>query len=133
MHDAVCKEFRLWNSVLYFLEALLRTGVSNLCWMRLQDTFLSLDAVPQATDLDSVKKLTLECDPDKLTIAMALNWRRAIRSVNLHTNIPGRLEQGDQIVNSRTAEMGESEEWSACIPMTEKIQIMQKPVISLLW
>ena len=33
------REFRRWNFALYFLEVPLRTGVSNLYWMRLQDTF----------------------------------------------------------------------------------------------
>ena len=33
------REFRRLNFALYFLEAPLRTEVSNLCWMRLQDTF----------------------------------------------------------------------------------------------
>ena len=36
------REFRRWNSALYFLEAPLRTGVSNLYWMRLQDICLLL-------------------------------------------------------------------------------------------
>lgn len=105
IHDAVCKG----DQTLEFCPVFLGSAFKNRGVQPLLDAITRylpspLDAVPsQATDLDSGEKLTLECDPDKPTIAMAFKLTEEQFGQLTYTRIyQGSLNKGDQIVNSRT-------------------------------
>ena len=105
IHDAVCKGVQTLEFCPVFLgSAFKNRGVQPLLDAITRYLPSPLDAVPsQATDLDSGEKLTLECDPDKPTIAMALKLTEEQFGQLTYTRIyQGSLNKGDQIVNSRT-------------------------------
>ncbi|MEC7130924.1 MAG: elongation factor G [SAR324 cluster bacterium] len=105
IHDAVCKGVQTLEFCPVFLgSAFKNRGVQPLLDAITRYLPSPLDAVPsQATDLDSGEKLTLECDPDKPTIAMAFKLTEEQFGQLTYTRIyQGSLNKGDQIVNSRT-------------------------------
>ena len=105
IHDAVCKGVQTLEFCPVFLgSAFKNRGVQPLLDSITRYLPSPLDAVPsQATDLDSGEKLTLECDPDKPTIAMAFKLTEEQFGQLTYTRIyQGSLNKGDQIVNSRT-------------------------------
>ena len=105
IHDAVCKGVQTFEFCPVFLgSAFKNRGVQPLLDAITRYLPSPLDAVPsQATDLDSGEKLTLECDPDKPTIAMAFKLTEEQFGQLTYTRIyQGSLNKGDQIVNSRT-------------------------------
>ena len=105
IHDAVCKGVQTLEFCPVFLgRAFKNRGVQPLLDAITRYLPSPLDAVPsQATDLDSGEKLTLECDPDKPTIAMAFKLTEEQFGQLTYTRIyQGSLNKGDQIVNSRT-------------------------------
>ena len=63
-----------------------------------------LEAEPaQATDIGSMEKVKLECDPEKPTVAMAFKLTEEQFGQLTYTRIyQGSLRKGDQIINSRT-------------------------------
>ena len=105
IHDAVCKGVQTLEFCPVFLgSAFKNRGVQPLLDAITRYLPSPLDADPsQATDLDSGEKLTLECDPDKPTIAMAFKLTEEQFGQLTYTRIyQGSLNKGDQIVNSRT-------------------------------
>ena len=105
IHDAVCKGVQTLEFCPVFLgSAFKNRGVQPLLDAITRYLPSPLDALPsQATDLDSGEKLTLECDPDKPTIAMAFKLTEEQFGQLTYTRIyQGSLNKGDQIVNSRT-------------------------------
>ncbi len=105
IHDAVCKGVQTLEFCPVFLgSAFKNRGVQPLLDAITRYLPSPLDAVSsQATDLDSGEKLTLECDPDKPTIAMAFKLTEEQFGQLTYTRIyQGSLNKGDQIVNSRT-------------------------------
>ena len=105
IHDAVCKGVQTLEFCPVFLgSAFKNRGVQPLLDAITRYLPSPLDAAPsQATDLDSGEKLTLECDPDKPTIAMAFKLTEEQFGQLTYTRIyQGSLNKGDQIVNSRT-------------------------------
>ena len=105
IHNAVCKGVQTLEFCPVFLgSAFKNRGVQPLLDAITRYLPSPLDAVPsQATDLDSGEKLTLECDPDKPTIAMAFKLTEEQFGQLTYTRIyQGSLNKGDQIVNSRT-------------------------------
>ena len=105
IHDAVCKGVQTLEFCPVFLgSAFKNRGVQPLLDAITRYLPSPLDAVPShATDLDSGEKLTLECDPDKPTIAMAFKLTEEQFGQLTYTRIyQGSLNKGDQIVNSRT-------------------------------
>ena len=105
IHDAVCKGVQTLEFCPVFLgSAFKNRGVQPLLDAITRYLPSPLDADPsQATDLDSGEKLTLECDPDKPTIAMAFILTEEQFGQLTYTRIyQGSLNKGDQIVNSRT-------------------------------
>ena len=105
IHDAVCKGVQTLEFCPVFLgSAFKNRGVQPLLDAITRYLPSPLDAVPsQATDLDSGEKLTLECDPDKPTIAMAFKLTEEQFGQLTYTRIyQGSLNKGDQIMNSRT-------------------------------
>ena len=105
IHDAVCKGVQTLEFCPVFLgSAFKNRGVQPLLDAITRYLPSPLDAVPsQATNLDSGEKLTLECDPDKPTIAMAFKLTEEQFGQLTYTRIyQGSLNKGDQIVNSRT-------------------------------
>ncbi len=105
IHDAVCKGVQTLEFCPVFLgSAFKNRGVQPLLDAITRYLPSPLDADPsQATDLDSGEKLTLECDPDKPTIAMAFKLTEEQFGQLTYTRIyQGSLDKGDQIVNSRT-------------------------------
>ena len=105
IHVAVCKGVQTLEFCPVFLgSAFKNRGVQPLLDAITRYLPSPLDAVPsQATDLDSGEKLTLECDPDKPTIAMAFKLTEEQFGQLTYTRIyQGSLNKGDQIVNSRT-------------------------------
>ena len=105
IHDAVCKGVQTLEFCPVFLgSAFKNRGVQPLLDAITRYLPSPLEAVPsQATDLDSGEKLTLECDPDKPTIAMAFKLTEEQFGQLTYTRIyQGSLNKGDQIVNSRT-------------------------------
>ena len=105
IHDAVCKGVQTFEFCPVFLgSAFKNRGVQPLLDAITRYLPSPLDAVPsQATDLDSGEKLTLECDPDKPTIAMAFKLTEEQFGQLTYTRIyQGSLNKGNQIVNSRT-------------------------------
>ena len=105
IHDAVCKGVQTLEFCPVFLgSAFKNRGVQPLLDAITRYLPSPMDADPsQATDLDSGEKLTLECDPDKPTIAMAFKLTEEQFGQLTYTRIyQGSLNKGDQIVNSRT-------------------------------
>ena len=105
IHDAVCKGVQTLEFCPVFLgSAFKNRGVQPLLDAITRYLPSPLDADPsQATNLDSGEKLTLECDPDKPTIAMAFKLTEEQFGQLTYTRIyQGSLNKGDQIVNSRT-------------------------------
>ena len=105
IHDAVCKGVQTLEFCPVFLgSAFKNRGVQPLLDAITRYLPSPLDADPsQATDLESGEKLTLECDPDKPTIAMAFKLTEEQFGQLTYTRIyQGSLNKGDQIVNSRT-------------------------------
>lgn len=105
IHDAVRKGVQTLEFCPVFLgSAFKNRGVQPLLDAITRYLPSPLDAVPsQATDIDSNEKLTLECDPDKPTIAMAFKLTEEQFGQLTYTRIyQGSLNKGDQIVNSRT-------------------------------
>ncbi|MCH2292464.1 MAG: GTP-binding protein, partial [SAR324 cluster bacterium] len=105
IHDAVCKGVQTLEFCPVFLgSAFKNRGVQPLLDAITRYLPSPLDADPsQATDLESGEKLTLECDPDKPTIAMAFKLTEEQFGQITYTRIyQGSLNKGDQIVNSRT-------------------------------
>ena len=105
IHNAVCKGVQTLEFCPVFLgSAFKNRGVQPLLDAITRYLPSPLDADPsQATDLDSGEKLTLECDPDKPTIAMAFKLTEEQFGQLTYTRIyQGSLNKGDQIVNSRT-------------------------------
>ena len=105
IHDAVCKGVQTLEFCPVFLgSAFKNRGVQPLLDAITRYLPSPLDAdSSQATDLDSGEKLTLECDPDKPTIAMAFKLTEEQFGQLTYTRIyQGSLNKGDQIVNSRT-------------------------------
>ena len=105
IHDAVCKGVQTLEFCPVFLgSAFKNRGVQPLLDAITRYLPSPLDADPsQATVLDSGEKLTLECDPDKPTIAMAFKLTEEQFGQLTYTRIyQGSLNKGDQIVNSRT-------------------------------
>ncbi len=105
IHDAVCKGVQTLEFCPVFLgSAFKNRGVQPLLDAITRYLPSPLDADPsQATDLDSGEKLTLECDPDKPTIAMAFKLTEEQFGQLTYTRIyQGSLNKGDQIMNSRT-------------------------------
>ena len=105
IHDAVCKGVQTLEFCPVFLgSAFKNRGVQPLLDAITRYLPSPLDAdLSQATDLDSGEKLTLECDPDKPTIAMAFKLTEEQFGQLTYTRIyQGSLNKGDQIVNSRT-------------------------------
>ena len=105
IHDAVCKGVQTLEFCPVFLgSAFKNRGVQPLLDAITRYLPSPLDADPsQAKDLESGEKLTLECDPDKPTIAMAFKLTEEQFGQLTYTRIyQGSLNKGDQIVNSRT-------------------------------
>ena len=105
IHDAVSKGVQTLEFCPVFLgSAFKNRGVQPLLDALTRYLPSPLDADPsQATDLESGEKLTLECDPDKPTIAMAFKLTEEQFGQLTYTRIyQGSLNKGDQIVNSRT-------------------------------
>ena len=105
IHAAVCKGVQTLEFCPVFLgSAFKNRGVQPLLDAITRYLPSPLDADPsQATDLESGEKLTLECDPDKPTIAMAFKLTEEQFGQLTYTRIyQGSLNKGDQIVNSRT-------------------------------
>ena len=105
IHDAVCKGVQTLEFCPVFLgSAFKNRGVQPLLDAITRYLPSPLYADPsQATDLESGEKLTLECDPDKPTIAMAFKLTEEQFGQLTYTRIyQGSLNKGDQIVNSRT-------------------------------